>query len=118
MRFVAVETRKLETLELPQQLDLGEVDVFGGKMRGSGHSLGAIVVLRVRTAGVLARQLRRSLARCGLASPYLWHVCFVLTALASVLLASEAARSQTVGPGLVTTPITGNQDRTVVGSTQ
>src|SRR5262245_50348192 len=45
-------------------------------------------------------------------------VCFVLTTLASVLLASEAARSQTVGPGLVTTPITGNQDRTVVGSTQ
>jgi len=42
-----------------------------------------------------------------------------LTALASVLLASEAARSQTtVGPGLVTTPITGNQDTTVVGLTQ
>src|SRR5262245_2364139 len=72
-----------------------------------------------RQAISLGQQLRRSLVRSGLACPYLWHVCFVLTALASVLLSSEAARSQTtVGPGLVTTPITGNQDTTVVGSTQ
>jgi outer membrane autotransporter protein len=71
-----------------------------------------------RQAISLGRQLRRSLARSSLTSPSVWCLRFLPTLLASVLLASEAAQSQTVGPGLVTTPITGNQDVTVVGSTQ
>jgi hypothetical protein len=35
-----VETWEVETLELPQQLDLREVDVVGGEDAWSGHSLG------------------------------------------------------------------------------
>src|SRR5262245_32773114 len=111
-------------------------------MRG-GDTLWRAIAL-VRTAGVLAKTRSATssasccspahaaarspsspaIASCPIASscrrrtPRRAHVCFVLTALASVLLASEAARSQTVGPNLVTTPITGNQDVTVVGSTQ
>src|SRR5262249_24074853 len=38
--------------------------------------------------------------------------------LTPLLLTAEPARSQQVGPGQVTTPVTGNANRTVVGSTQ
>jgi len=65
------------------------------------------------------RQHRCWLAHSSLASPSAWCLRFLPAVLASVLLWSEAARSQQqVGPGLVTTPITGNQNVTVVGSTQ
>src|SRR5262245_54069221 len=114
-------------------------------MRGADTFWVATALLPVRTAGVLAKTRSATssasccsaahvaarsssspaIASCPIASscrrrtPRWAHVCFVLTALASVLLASEAARSQTtVGPNLVITPITGNQDVTVVGSTQ
>src|SRR5262245_10625392 len=71
-----------------------------------------------RQAMSLSRQLRRSLARSSLASPSAWCLRFLPAVLTSLLLTLEAARSQQVGPGLVTTPITGNQNVTVVGSTQ
>src|SRR5262249_33146862 len=65
------------------------------------------------------RQHRCWLAHSSLASLSAWCLRFLPAVLASVLLWSEAARSQQqVGPGLVTTPITGNQNVTVVGSTQ
>ena len=69
----------------------------------------AIVPGKHRQAIRPRRQLRRWLARSGLASPNLWPVCFFLTALASVLLAStEAARAAdlTIGPGTVTSTVT------------
>ena len=69
--------------------------------------------------GAMSRggQRRWLLARSSLASPA-WCLRFLPAVLTSLLLASEPARSQTTfGPGLVTTPITGNNSITVVGST-
>ncbi len=59
-----------------------------------------------RKAVSFGRQLRYWLSQSGLVSRKPWRVCFFLTAVASALLASEAARSQTViGPG-PTSPLT------------
>src|SRR5262249_2546651 len=70
-----------------------------------------------RQAISLRRQLRGSLVRSSLASASAWCLRFLPAVLTSLLLTLEAAQSQQVGPDLVTTPITGNQHVTVVGST-
>src|SRR5262245_38673034 len=62
------------------------------------------------------RQRRCWLAQSSLASPA-WCLRFVPVVLTSLLLASEAARSQQFGPGVVNTPIASNNNITVVGST-
>src|SRR5262249_55943985 len=103
--LLLVETWEVETLELPQQLDLREV--AGGKMRGADTFWVATALLPVRTAGVLAKTRSATssasccsaahvaarsssspaIASCPIASscrrrtPRWAHVCFVLTAL-------------------------------------
>jgi outer membrane autotransporter protein len=57
-------------------------------------------------------------AQPGLASLSAWCPRFCLAVLASASLASGAARSQDIGPGLVNSTINMGPSRTVVGSTQ
>jgi len=66
-----------------------------------------------RQAISLSRQLRRSLARSSLASPSAGCLRFLPAVLTSLLLTSEAARAQFVGPMTVTSTQTINNNATV-----